>query len=57
MIVNSILVMGRGLNLVTAAEGIEIQAQLDVLKELGCQYGRDIISDRQYPQLNSSENS
>lgn len=39
-IVNSILTIARGLNLETAAEGIELQAQLDVLKELGCQYGQ-----------------
>ncbi len=38
VIVNSIILMARGLNLTTVAEGVENKAQLEILKRWGCNY-------------------
>jgi diguanylate cyclase (GGDEF)-like protein/PAS domain S-box-containing protein len=45
-LVRSILALAQGLDLKVVAEGIEEQAQCDVLRELGCEYGQGYLFSR-----------
>lgn len=48
-IVNSITQLGRSLRLSVVAEGIENQAQVDTLVEMGCRYGQGYFYSRPMP--------
>ena len=49
-IVSGILAMARQLNLDTIAEGIETAAQLQILREMGCQRGQGYFFSKPLPQ-------
>jgi EAL domain-containing protein (putative c-di-GMP-specific phosphodiesterase class I) len=42
-LVRAAINMGHGLGLMTLAEGIETQEQLDILRALGCQQGQGFL--------------
>ena len=46
VIVKAVIDMASALNMAVVAEGIETQHQLDVLKDLGCEYGQGYLFGR-----------
>ena len=48
-IVQSIATMGKGLNMKVVAEGVETVEQLELLKELGCDYAQGFLIERPMP--------
>ena len=46
VIVKAVIDMASALNMAVVAEGIETQYQLDVLKDLGCEYGQGYLFGR-----------
>ncbi|UYY59481.1 putative bifunctional diguanylate cyclase/phosphodiesterase [Sphingomonas sp. S2-65] len=50
-IVRAIIGMGRGLGKVVVAEGIETEAQAELLRELGCHLGQGFLYGRAAPEL------
>jgi len=41
--------MAKSLSLMVTAEGIETQTQLDVIRELGCEFGQGYFFDKPLP--------
>lgn len=54
-IVNSIAQLALSLDMNIVAEGIEEQAQMDALRELGCQYGQGYLMARPAPYAKTME--
>ena len=42
-VVEAVVNLGRTMNLTTVAEGVEFQAQLDVLRQMGCDFGQGYL--------------
>ncbi|MEE2828443.1 MAG: bifunctional diguanylate cyclase/phosphodiesterase [Myxococcota bacterium] len=54
-VVQAIVMLARGLNLSVIAEGIETEAQLQVIKDLGCEFGQGYFFARPLPPDQASE--
>jgi EAL domain-containing protein (putative c-di-GMP-specific phosphodiesterase class I) len=48
--VRAIIELAHGLNMQAVAEGIETQTQLDVLRQLGCDFGQGYLLHRPMTQ-------
>ncbi len=56
IIVKSIILMARALNLTTVAEGVEYGAQLEILKQLGCDFIQGFICSGALPKDQFEQN-
>ncbi|MBP0617157.1 putative bifunctional diguanylate cyclase/phosphodiesterase [Jiella mangrovi] len=54
-VVRSIIGLGHGIGVATLAEGIETTSQLELLKQLGCEYGQGFLFARPMPAARISD--
>jgi EAL domain-containing protein (putative c-di-GMP-specific phosphodiesterase class I) len=48
-IVDAVIALAHGLGIAVVAEGIETESQLDLLRDLGCDYGQGYLISRPVP--------
>ena len=54
-VVQAIVMMAKSLGLAVTAEGIETQKQLDVIRELGCEFGQGYFFDKPLPSAQATD--
>jgi EAL domain-containing protein (putative c-di-GMP-specific phosphodiesterase class I) len=48
-VVQAIVMLAKSLGLKVTAEGIETQNQLDIIRQLGCEFGQGYLFDKPLP--------
>jgi len=54
-VVQAIVMLAKSLGLTVTAEGIETQKQLDIVRQLGCEYGQGYFFDKPLPAIEATE--